>query len=79
MTALHDAARQAALDARDRVSPRVSDYVALTIAEAAMSVLEGRPVVFEQPDIVDAASQLALDDLEPRWRSLPVRNAKGWL
>jgi len=40
---MHDAARQAALDERDRVAPDLSDYIVGRIVEAAIAVLERRP------------------------------------
>ena len=81
MTALHDAARQAALDARDRLGAHISDYTTLTIAEAAIAVIEGRPAVWDAPDVVDADSmELPFDDeLEARHRAMPVKNQGEWL
>lgn len=81
MTALHDAARQAALDARDRLGARISDYTALTIAEAAIAVIEGRVVEWDAPDVVDADSmELPFgDDLEARHRAIDVHDRQGLL
>jgi hypothetical protein len=43
MSAIHDAARQAARDERDRLGAPVSDYVCGRIAEAVIAVIEHRP------------------------------------
>jgi hypothetical protein len=49
---LHDAARQAARDERDRLGVAVSDYVCGRLAEAVLAVIEGRPVNVV-PDAID--------------------------
>jgi hypothetical protein len=42
-TTLRDAARQAALDERDRLGVQVNDYVVGRIVEAALAVITGQP------------------------------------
>lgn len=67
MTSLHDAAKAAALAERDRLrigrdsmgwKPALpaNDYVIGRCVEAALSVIEGRPVE-PGPAVVDAASE----------------------
>lgn len=46
--AVHDAARQAARDERDRLGAAVSDYVCGRLCEAVLAVVEHRPL--EVPD-----------------------------
>ena len=52
VTAIHDAARQAALDERDRLGAAVSDYVCGRICEAVLAVIERRPLE-DAPDPID--------------------------
>lgn len=89
MTSPHDAARQAALDARDRVAPHLSDYTALTIAEAAIAAHNNQPWQPHQPTIIDAHSDEptnhddtptgTFDDVEPRYLARDVANKGRWL
>lgn len=53
---IHDAARQAALDERDRLNLDLSDYRALRIAEAALAVVEHRTIPEPEP-VVDVAAR----------------------
>ena len=52
MAALHDAARQAALDERDRLGVTLSDYATGRIVEAALAVIERQPAPAVEP-VVD--------------------------
>lgn len=61
-TELHDAARRAALDERDRLNSTASDYVIGRCAEAAISVIEGTPPPETPPDPLDVASTEVGDD-----------------
>lgn len=60
MTAIHDAARRAALDERDRLGATVSDYVCGRITEAVLAVLKQRPLELG-PDPIDIESEEVTD------------------
>jgi hypothetical protein len=56
VTAIHDAARQAARDERDRLGVTVSDYVCGRLTEAVLAVVEGRDIELD-PDPIDVESE----------------------
>jgi microcompartment protein CcmL/EutN len=56
--AVHDAARQAARDERDRLGVHVSDYVCGRLAEVVLAVAERRPPEAEPAAIDVDATEL---------------------
>jgi hypothetical protein len=57
--AVHDAARQAARDERDRLGIQLSDYACGRITEAVLAVVEHRPLDEPTPAIDVDSEELA--------------------